>query len=105
MFDYDAKRLEAYKYMRDHVPVEHELRLPTSAWAGLSLSKSSPMPSAANNLSQWAHRNEASPYKLGTTTSILDATPVHDRHQITQLKEMTALLVHLKLDHYIGERT
>lgn len=99
MSEYEAKRLEGYKYMKKLV--ENEARAPTATWTGLSLSKSSPLPFEPN-MSQWTHRNDTNVYKLGTTTSILETTPVHDRHQTTQMKEITALLVHLKLDHYIG---
>lgn len=80
-----------------------EVRTPTNAWAGLSLSKTSPFALESAGISQWTHRNENSPYKLGATTGMLDSTPAQERTQLSQYKDIPSLMTHLKLDHYISE--
>lgn len=80
-----------------------EVRTPTHHWAGLALSKTSPSVLETAGLSQWAHRDENFPYKLGSTTSMLDSTPTQDRVQLSQFKDIHSLLTHLKLDHYLGK--
>lgn len=39
---------------------------------------------------------------MGATTGIMDATPADDRFQLIYFKDVPSLLVHLKLDQYIG---
>lgn len=81
-----------------------ELRTPTNAWAGLALSKTSPSALEMAGLSQWTYRDQNSPYKLGSTTGILDsAPPAQDQTQLSQFKDIHSLLNHLKLDHYISK--
>lgn len=99
--DYNAKRIEGYKAM-ERAP-QGEVRTPTNAWAGLSLSKTSPFALETAGISQWTHRNENSPYKLGATTGILDSTPAQERVQLSQFKDIPSLMTHLKLDHYISK--
>lgn len=98
MTDFE-KRIEGMKAVEQRFPRE-ELRQPTHAWAGLSLSKSSPFALEASGMSQWTHRNEQSPYKMGTTTSIIDSTPIQDR-QLPECSDIHSLMTELKLAHYI----
>lgn len=80
-----------------------ELSTPTPAWAGLGLSKTSPFALETAGISQWTHREETMPFKLGSTTSIRDSTPSEDRTQLSQFNDIHSLLTHLKLDHYISK--
>lgn len=98
---YDAKRAEGYKAMKR--PPQGELRTPTPAWAGLSLSKSSPLALEPSGISQWNYREEHSPYKFGATTGLLDTTYPGNRQPLSEFKDIQSLLVHLQLDHYISK--
>lgn len=106
-----------------------EIRTPTSHWAGLNLSKTSPYAlesvsdqSAAGNgantssnssvnppgissttLSQWSRSDNASPYNLNATTGMLDVLPAQQRALLCQHKDIHSLLMHLGLEHYISK--
>lgn len=99
--EYNVKRLEGVQAMKDLKYTDQGLRVPTSNWQGLSLSKSSPVAMDARHPAHWTHRDESS--VLGITTSIIDSTPVDDRLQLVHFKDVPSMLTHLKLEHYIGE--
>lgn len=100
MFDFDVKRVDGYRAM-ENTP-HGEIRTPTSNWAGLGLSKTSPLPVDDTKNLQW-NRGDNSQSNLGATTSVLYATPVQYRNQIAQTKDIHGLLNSLGLNHYISE--
>lgn len=83
-------------------PVAGEIRVPTPTWSGMSLSRTSPLPVDYSNDPAWSPRNTASPYNLGVTTSLLDVTPKHQRHNLSQYNDLHTLLSKLGLEHYIS---
>lgn len=103
MSEYDAMRLDGIRAMKELRENDQRLRTPTPAWQGLSLSRSSPLALEAGRMSQWLFRDQTSPFKMGFTTSIVDATPVIDRVMLSQHKDVSSVTLHLKLDHYIIE--
>lgn len=104
MFTFDRKKVEGYKAI-ERAPAG-EIRTPTSSWAGLGLSKTSPfsLETVTNNNNQWNRTETSSPYNLGVTTSLMDAAPSHSRMLLSQHKDIHSLMTHLGLDHYISIR-
>lgn len=94
-------------------PPQGEVRTPTSQWAGLGLSKTSPfaLETASHNVdannirNQWVHNvGNASPYSnMGVTTGILESTPAEKRAVLTHQKDIHSLMTHLGLEHYISK--
>lgn len=87
-----------------------EVRTPTSRWADLGLSKTSPFalettPTNANSSSAnlWTRPDTASPYNLGATTGMIDGIPANQRALLIQHKDIHSLMTHLGLDHYISK--
>uniref|UniRef100_W8C9I3 Protein bicaudal C n=2 Tax=Ceratitis capitata TaxID=7213 RepID=W8C9I3_CERCA len=113
-FDFDMKRAMGFKAM-ERPPVSGELRTPTPNWAGMALSRTSPgvLESADDsiwprnvhgmNFNNCAGGNAApiSPYGLGVTVGLLDATPTNRRLKLSQHKDIHTLLTSLGLEHYI----
>ncbi|XP_053958137.1 protein bicaudal C [Anastrepha ludens] len=114
IFDFDMKRAMGFKAM-DRPPVSGELRTPTPNWAGMALSRTSPgiLESVDDNM--WprnlnglnfngnvgANGPPISPYALGVTVGLLDATPTNRRLNLPQHKDIHTLLTSLGLEHYI----
>ncbi|KAM8716534.1 hypothetical protein ACLKA7_003415 [Drosophila subpalustris] len=108
--DFDMKRALGFKAM-ERTPVAGELRTPTPAWLGMGLSRTSPAPietvddGGATAANSWRMPPPppglCSPYGLGATTGLLDATPVSRRMQLSQHKDIHTLLTSVGLEHYI----
>ncbi|XP_036321966.1 protein bicaudal C [Rhagoletis pomonella] len=114
IFDFDMKRAMGFKAM-ERPPISGELRTPTPNWAGMALSRTSPGILESVDDSLWP-RNVASmnfgggagpsgpsitPYALGMTVGLMDATPTNRRLQLSQHKDIHTLLTSLGLEHYI----
>lgn len=86
-----------------------EVRTPTSHWADLGLSKTSPFalettPTSSNtNTAFWTRPDTASPYHLGATTGMLDGIPANQRSLLIKHKDIHSLMTHLGLEHYISK--
>nr|XP_036216038.1 protein bicaudal C isoform X2 [Bactrocera oleae]XP_036216039.1 protein bicaudal C isoform X2 [Bactrocera oleae]XP_036216040.1 protein bicaudal C isoform X2 [Bactrocera oleae]XP_036216041.1 protein bicaudal C isoform X2 [Bactrocera oleae] len=114
VFDFDMKRAMGFKAM-ERPPISGELRTPTPNWAGMALSRTSPgvIESVDDNL--WprnvhgmnfnggagASGAPISPYALGVTVGLMDATPTNRRLKLSQHKDIHTLLTSLGLEHYI----
>lgn len=110
------KRAMGFKTM-DRPLVSGELRTPTPSWAGMALSRTSPgvLESVDDNL--WprnvhgmnfnggagANGAPISPYALGVTVGLMDATPTNRRLKLSQHKDIHTLLTSLGLEHYISK--
>ena len=108
MFTFDRKKVEGYKAI-ERAP-QGEVRTPTSHWAGLGLSKTSPfaletLASTSNSAQAWNSHSETKvpTFNLNATTSLMDATPTHQRLMVGQHKDIHSLMTHLGLDHYISK--
>lgn len=84
-------------------PVAGEMRIPTGTWAGLSLSRTTPLPVDFKNDPAWQRNSATSPYNLGVTTSLLDITPKQQRHNISQFNDLHSILTKLGLEHYVSK--
>lgn len=99
-----------------------EIRTPTSAWAGLNLSKTSPFAletipdqsvagpsnstastSGTGMNQRWNRTDTSSPYNMSATTGIMDVLPAQQRALICQHKDIHSLMMHLGLEHYISK--
>lgn len=113
-YEFDMKRIDGYKAM-DCPPNPNELRTPTGNWVGLGMSKTSPVPpiDSINNerLMTWNEHREsvmaranASPYRMGATTGVAEASTSQRRNQqLSQPTDIYTLLTKLGLEHYISE--
>ncbi|XP_067620096.1 protein bicaudal C isoform X2 [Eurosta solidaginis] len=114
IFDFDMKRAMGFKAM-ECPPVSGELRTPTPNWAGMALSRTSPGVLESTDDSLWPrnvsglkYNGEAgaggppiSPYALGVTVGLMDATPTNRRLNLAHHKDIHTLLTSLGLEHYI----
>lgn len=96
--------MEGYRAMKRVLDGE-AIRTPTSAWSGLGLSKTSPFSlETVRKPNEWDH-NEASPavspFGLGKTTGIVDATASNNL-LLGHHKDIQSLLISLGLDHYVN---
>ncbi|XP_037911296.1 protein bicaudal C isoform X2 [Hermetia illucens] len=105
LFDFDMKRVIGFKAM-ERAP-HGELRTPTAHWAGLGISRTSPLEPTTNNHNKhhsddtlW-NRAQLSPYNLGVTTGLVESTASNLRLQLAQHKDIHSLLTSLGLEHYI----
>ncbi|XP_055712848.1 protein bicaudal C isoform X2 [Phlebotomus papatasi] len=105
IFDFNLKKLDGLKAMKTS-PMMGEVRTPNSGWAGLGLSRTSPMVSHEGSsgafASNWEDTTIASPYQLGKTCGVLDSTPIQRRAQIGNHPDLHSLLTSLDLEHYIS---
>ncbi|XP_037024571.1 protein bicaudal C isoform X1 [Bradysia coprophila] len=99
------QRSKAYFAMKRSLDGE-EIRTPTSQWSGLGLSKTSPFSlETVRKSNDWDH-NEApaasvsSPFGLGKTTGIVDASSTN-LLSAGPPKDMNTMLISLGLEHYI----
>lgn len=83
-----------------------EIRTPTSQWSGLGLSKTSPFSlETIRKPNDWDHNNDTpaapvSPFLMGKTTSIVDASSTN-LLAAGHPKDMNTMLISLGLEHYI----
>lgn len=79
------------------------VRTPTSTWAGLGLSKTSPFSlETVRKSNDWDHNDASpsvSPFGLVQTAGMVDSTP---SNLLGNYKDIQSLLVHLGLEHYIN---
>uniref|UniRef100_A0A1A9WTZ7 SAM domain-containing protein n=1 Tax=Glossina brevipalpis TaxID=37001 RepID=A0A1A9WTZ7_9MUSC len=95
-----CQRTMGYKAM-ERLPMAGELRTPNANWMGMGLSGTSPAHLETVNNWPLGAGILNSPYNLGTTTGVIDATPTNRRLQLHQCNDMQSLLVALGLEHYI----
>lgn len=87
------------------VPQTPEVRTPTSAWAGLALSKTSPF-ALGDGMSQLSLREKLTPFDKASTTGFIDSMPASmNRIPLSDFKDIHSLLTYLKLEHYISKYT
>jgi len=86
-------------------PQAGESRVPTPAWQGAGLSRTSPVPLENTHASSaWS---DASPHVADSsglfnmTTSLLDSTPARQRNQLSKYHDVTTLLTGLGLEHHV----
>lgn len=99
IFNFDNKKISGYKAINIHP--QGEVRTPNSAWQGLGLSQTSPVPIEPCDDSTWSNSNHDARFNL--TTTVLDLAPTRQRHQLSQYNDVTSILAAIGLEHHIRE--